>query len=156
MEQVFLTHEQKIKLYYIKLISLSGLIAFLVADLYILWSLTFKGKTAETANWTFAIALSFVVFICCLISLGTIEKVIQNLLMKSHYKYKVTLDKIGEVYILKMMNEQLCICSKDPNADLYRNDMESILVRLEDLIQQPLIREEIQVPGRPIWKKLLD
>ncbi|WP_316572059.1 hypothetical protein [Neobacillus sp. YIM B06451] len=156
LEQVFLTHEQKIKLYYLKLISLSGLIAFLFGDLYILWSLTFKGKTAATADWNFAIALGFVVFICCLITLGAIEKVIQNLVLKSHTKYKVTLENIGEVYILKMMNEQLCICSKNPNADFYRNDIESILVRLEDLIQKPLIRVEIEVPKRPVLKKLFD
>ncbi|WP_066065279.1 hypothetical protein [Neobacillus soli] len=155
LEQVFLTHEQKIKLYYIKLLGLSSLIGFLGGDLYILWNLTLNKKTAETANWNFAIALSFVIFICCLFTLGTVEKVIQNFIIQSHYKYKISLE-IGDVYILRMMNEQLCICSKDPNADFLRNDTESILVKVEDLIEKPLIREKHQIPSRSFWQRILD
>ncbi|MEH7544923.1 hypothetical protein [Neobacillus vireti] len=77
LEQVFLTHEQKIKFYYTKLFGLSTLIGLLVGDLYILWDLTINKKTAATANWNFAIALSFVIFICGLFTLGAIEKIIR-------------------------------------------------------------------------------
>lgn len=129
LEQVFLTHEQKIKMYFYKLFGLSGLIAFLVSDLYILWSITINKKTAEMVNWSFAFALALVIFICCLISLGTIEKVVQNFFIKHHFKYKVTLNNFGEVYILRMMNQEICICSKDPNAVFVRNDVESVLVK---------------------------
>lgn len=156
LEQVFLTHEQKIKMYYYKLFGLSGLIAFLVSDLYILWSISINKKTAVTANWSFAFALSLVIFICCLISLGTIEKIVQHFFIKHHYKYKVTLNNFGEVYILRMMNQEICICSKDPNADLVRNNVESVLVKVDDLILMPLTKERLQRPSKSFWQKLLE
>ena len=156
LEQVFLTHEKKIKMYYYKLLGMSGLIAFLVSDFYILWSVSIDKKTAETANWSFAFALLFVILICCLISLGTIEKVFHNFLIKHHYKYKVNLNDFGEVYILRMMNEEICICSKDSNADFVDQDVESLLVKLDDLIQRPLIKERIQKPNKSFWQKMID
>ncbi|WP_335571810.1 hypothetical protein [Neobacillus vireti] len=54
------------------------------------------------------------------------------------------------------MNEQLCICSKDPNADFIQHNVESILVKVEDLIEKPFIREKHEIPKRPFWKKVLD
>lgn len=155
LEQVFLTHEQKIKMYYYKLFGLSGLIAFLVGDLYILWSLTLNKETAETVNWSFAFALAFVIFFCGLISLGTIEKIVQNFFIKHHFKYKVSLENLGDVYILKMMNEGICICSKEPNADFVGNDVESVLVKLDDLIKKPFIKEKIEKPYTSFWQKML-
>lgn len=156
LEQVFLTHEQKIKMYYYKLFGLSGLIAFLVGDLYILWSLTINKKTAETANWSFAFALALVIFICGLISLGTIEKIVQNFFVKHHFKYKVNLIDYGEVYILRMMNAEICICSKDPNADFIKTDVESVLVKLDGLIQTPFIKEKIDKPHKSFWQKVFE
>jgi hypothetical protein len=156
LEQVFLTHEQKIKLYYYKLFGLSGLIALLVGDIYILWSLTIDDKTLETSNWSFAFALSFVIFISCMISLGTLVRVIRNFFIKHHLKYKVNVTNIGEVYILRMMNKEVCICSKDPNADFMRNDVETILVKLDDLIQKPFMKEKLEVPKTTFWQRILD
>jgi len=157
LEQVFLTHEQKIKMYFYKLFGLSGLIAFLVSDLYILWSISINKKTAEMVNWSFAFALALVIFICCLISLGTIEKVVQNFFIKHHFKYKVTLNNFGDVYILRMMNQEICICSKDPNAAFVRDDdIQSILVKVDELILKTLTKERHQKPNKSFWQKLLE
>ncbi|WP_298468974.1 hypothetical protein [uncultured Psychrobacillus sp.] len=157
LEQVFLTHEQKIKMHYYKLFGLSGLIAFLVSDLYILWSITINKKTAEMVNWSFAFGIALVIFICCLISLGTIERFVQNFLIMHHFKYKVTLNNFGDVYILRMMNQEVCICSKDPNVVFLRNDdIESILVKVDDLLLKPLTKERLQKPNKSFWQKVLE
>lgn len=55
-----------------------------------------------------------------------------------------------------MMNEEICICSKDPNADFLKNDVESILVKLDDLIHKPLIKEKHEIPKKSFWQRLLD
>ncbi|MED1471783.1 hypothetical protein [Bacillus salipaludis] len=158
LEKLFFTNEQKIKMYYYKLVGLSGLISILVGDLYILWNITFGTKTGEKANWGFAIALTFVIFICCLISLGNLERVVQNFFIKSHIKFKVNLENIGDVYVLRMLKEDICICSKDPNADYNKNDLESgyILVKLDDLINKSFIKEKHEKSNMSIWEKLLD
>jgi hypothetical protein len=156
LEQVFLTHEQKIKMYYYKLFGLSSLIAIFGGYLYLLWNLTINKNTTETVNWGFVIGLSFVVFICCLISLGTVIQIFQNIIIKHHYKYKVSLDNIGDVYILRMMDKDICICSKDPNADFLTNNVESILIKLDDLIQKPLIKEKLEIPKMSFWQKIME
>ncbi|MGD6969364.1 hypothetical protein ACQCVP_23555 [Rossellomorea vietnamensis] len=155
IEQVFLTREKKIKMYYYTLLVLSGLIAFLIGDLYILWHIFINDKTVETVNWNFAIALTLVVFICCLVTLGTLAKLIQTFFIKEHYKYKVQLINIGEVYIIGMMNEEICICSANPNAEFVREDLESILIKLDDLIHKPLTREKIEIPQKTTWQKII-
>lgn len=74
--------------------------------------------------------VALVIFICCLISLGTIEKVVQNFFIKHHFKYKVTINNFGDVYILRMMNQEICICSKDPNAFFVNNHKRQYLLQL--------------------------
>jgi hypothetical protein len=157
IEQVFLTNEQKIKMYYYKLFSLSGLIALMIGDLLIVWEVTIHKKTASTANWGLAIAVSFIVFIFCLIFLGAVIRVIYNFFIKHYYIYKVRLNEIGDLYILRMMNEEICICSKEliENID-DRNIGQFILVNLSDIIQKPLIKERHLIPQRNIWQKFFD
>lgn len=58
----------------------------------------------EPSDWSFSIVLGIFIFICSLISLGTLIRLIDNTFIKHHYKYKVDLKDIGEVYILSMMN----------------------------------------------------
>lgn len=133
------------------------MISFLVGDLYILFSITIKKQTIETADWSFAIALALIIFICCLVTLGTVERIIQNFSIKYHYKFKVKLDtESEEVYILRMMNDEICICSKNPNSDLVKNDSESIFVKLDDLINKPLIKEKIEKPKLTFIQKIFE
>lgn len=154
LEQVFFTHEQKIKTYLLKLIGVSLLTAFLVGDLYVLWNLTFRNNI-ETTNWNYAFGLSIIVFIFSIIFYRSIDKIIKTFFKKHHFKFKVNLEKIGEVYIVRMMNKEICICSKDPNAEILKNE-DFILVKLEDLIQTPFIKEKIATPKISIWEKIFD
>lgn len=75
------------------------------------------------------------------------------LFIKHHYKYKVTLNNFGEFYILRMMNHEICICSKDPSADLERNDVKSVLVKVDVLILKPLTKKDIRNQTNPFGKR---
>lgn len=156
LERVFLTHEQMIKTYFYNLIMLSGIIAFIGSNIFITWKVfTEKGKTTIGMNeLSTAFGFAIVIFICSLISLGTIIRLIQNFFFKHHYKYKVNFPDIGEVYILSMMNKEICICSKDPNANMKISNEASFLIKLDTVLEQPLIKKKILKPQKTFIQKL--
>jgi len=157
LERVFITHEQRLKIYYYNLFLLSGIIAFFVSLIYITWKTNLSdNKILETSDWSFSIVLGIFIFICCLISLGTIIRLINNIFIKHHYKYMINLKDIGEVYILSMMNPEVCICSKDPNTDLEMGDKASYLIKLDTVMQNPLTKKKILKPQRNLFQKLID
>lgn len=158
LEKVFLTHEQKLKMYYYNLFVLSGIIAFIGTIIYIAWKVYIKkGKTMlEMNDWGSAIALAIIIFVCCLFSLGSIIKLIENFFLKHHFKYKVNLTNVGEVYILGMMNPDVCICSKDPNANWEMSNEASFLINLDSVMQQPLIKVKIFKPQQSFIQKLIN
>lgn len=158
VERVFLTHEQKLKMYYYNLFVLSGIIAFIGATIYITWKLYIEKEKAilEMNNWNSAIALAIIIFICCLFSLGTLIRLIQNFFIKYQFKYKTNLSDIGEVYILGMMNKEVCICSKDPNANWNMSNSTSFLINLDSVMRQPLIKEKIPKPQKSTIQKLIN
>lgn len=158
LEKVFLTHEQKLKMYYYNLFVLSGIIAFIGATIYIVWKVYIeKGTTILKMNdWSSAIALAIIIFICCLFSLGSILRLIQKIFFKHHFKYKVNLIDIGEVYILGMMNQEVCICSQDPNANWEMSNRASFLINLDNVMQQPLIKVRILKPQQSFIQKLIN
>jgi len=152
LEQVFLTREQKIKLYILNLIVLSGIISILSTIFYILWNGMFKEKLEMDAVFLFGMAI----FIICLISLGAIFRWIHNFAIKHQYKYKVNLPGVGEVYILSMMNSEVCVCSEVPYENNEIGDSNSFLIKLETLMDNPLIKEKFLKPKRSILQKLID
>lgn len=155
LEQTFLLQEQKIKMYYYNLFYLSGILAFIGVAFYtICREIIERHYKLEILDWKNAISLGALIFICCLFSLGSIIRLIQNFLISHHFKYKVNLVDIGEVYILKMMNQETCICSKDPNAYFRSDNQEFILINLDNIKQQPLTRWEIKKPKQSFLKKL--
>ena len=42
-----------------------------------------------------------------MIFLGFAVRMVDNFFIKNHYKYKVSIPEIGEVYILSMLNEDI-------------------------------------------------
>jgi hypothetical protein len=51
-----------------------------------------------------------------------------------------------------MKNAEVCICSKDPNSDINKDDSESLLISLEDLMKKPIIKIKVQRPQTIIQK----
>ncbi len=158
LEKVFLTHEQKLKMYYYNLFVLSGLMAFIGTMIYIVWKVYIKKGTTilEMNDWSSAIALAIIIFVCCLFSLGSILRLIEKVFIKHHFKYKVNLTNVGEVYILGMMNPDVCICSKDPNTNWEMSTEASFLIKLDTVMQQPLIKMRILKPQQSFLQKLIN
>jgi hypothetical protein len=151
-EQVFLTHEQVIKIKLYRLIGLSASLGILLADVYFIWTLIFKGKTFETTEWNYIIGLAILWFILGLMFIGFLTSILSNIFARYHYKYKVNVPGTGDVYILKMMNQDICICSKDPNSEIKQDDSESYLFSIEDIKCKPINKVKIQKPQSYIQK----
>jgi hypothetical protein len=152
LERVFLSPEQTTLMNFFRLIGISASIGILVADIYYVWFSFYEGKTTETIEWNFIAALGLVVFVLCLCFLDVFKKILFVFFARYHYKYKVNIENLGEVYIHKMMNAEVCICSKDPNSDIKKDDSESLLIRLEDLMKKPIIKIKVQRPQTVIQK----
>ena len=84
----------------------------------------------------------------------------KNLLLECvHYlmlTYKVNIADLGEVYLIKMLDRETSICS--PEADLGLDDLseETFLVKMDDLMKLPILKEIVPVPTRSIYKKLFN
>lgn len=157
IEQVFLTNEQKIKRYYFRLIVFSVSVAVFIGDVYFLWSIFFGDKTTQTVDWGLVFSITLIIFIICLAITGTIERLIQNFCIKHDFIFKVTFTdvNIGEVYILKMLNAEICICSKNANANL-SDTGELFLVKLDDLMKLSLSKEQVQKTEQSTIQKLFN
>ncbi|MGE7219243.1 hypothetical protein ACQKJC_22430 [Priestia koreensis] len=152
LEQVFLTQEQVIKLKFYRLIGLSASLGIVIADLYFLWLLIFKGKTFNTVDWSKIITISIIWSILGFLFFSVLSSILISIFTKYHYKYKVNLEGTGDLYILKMMNPDVCICSKDPNSEFTQDDIESYLLSIENLRHKPIIRMKFQRPQNSFQK----
>ncbi|MCM3729888.1 hypothetical protein M3226_30660 [Neobacillus cucumis] len=154
LEQAFLTQEQLIKLGLYRLISLSAFIGVLAADLYFMWSLMFRGKKYETTDWNYVLGLGIAWFIFGLMFVSMFTTIIVPVFAKYHFKYKVHIPGTGDVYIHKMMNPEVCICSKDPHQDINQDDSETYLFSFSDIQKLPIIKKKFQRPQTKIQRFL--
>lgn len=145
-------------MYYYNLFVLSGLMAFIGTIINISWNVYIKKGTTilEMNDWSSTIAFAIIIFVCCLFSLGSVLRLIEKVFIKHHFKYKVNLTNVGEVYILGMMNSDVCICSKDPNANWEMSNEASFLINLDSVMQQPLIKVKILKPQQSFIQKLIN
>ena len=152
LEQVFLTPEQIVKMKFYRTVGFSASFGVLIADAYFIWCLILEGQTYRTVDWNIVFALALFSFILCLMFISIFQPLYLWIFSRYHYKYKIYIEGIGDIYILKMMNQDVCICSKDPNADFKQGDSDSFLLKLDDLMKKPLIKLRIQRPQSYIQK----
>ncbi|RLQ84915.1 hypothetical protein [Planomicrobium sp. Y74] len=157
LERVFFTHEQKTKAYFYNLLILSGLFSFSITFLTLLFESSIaKGKGIPDEILTLAVYSWIGLFIFFMIFLGFIVDLIDNLFIKHPYKYKVSIPELGEVYILSMLNDEICICSADANINLKASDQESVFIEKNTIIKHPLVKEKILKPEKSFLRKLID
>lgn len=157
LERVFFTHEQKTKAYFYNLLILSGLFSFSITFLTLLLESSMsKNKGISDESLTLAVYSWIGLFIFFMIFLGFVVRMVDNLFIKHHYKYKVSIPGIGEVYILSMLNNEICICSFDPNINLKTSDKESFLIEKSTIIKLPIVKEKIPKPEKSFLRKLID
>jgi hypothetical protein len=153
VEMELLTTENKIKAKYYSIIGLSFALSFLICDIYLI----IKNFSNSEVSWTYIVTLFVVLFIGFLFFIGGTISFISNIFIKHHYKIKINIEDIGEVYIIKMLNENICLCSRDPNIELKGGNGEYIAIKLEDITKREIVVEKIVKPERKIsilskWK----
>lgn len=156
--QVFFTDEQRVKVYYYRLFILSLLLFIETFVIFIIIAIVRGNSHAVTDSTTLGTALVAAtgLFLLSLLSLGRIIKWYQNFCVKRHYKFKVTLPVIGEVYIIRMFNKDICICSKDPNADFKENTKKTYLIPIESIMNQPIIKISFPKPNQSSFQKIFN
>lgn len=153
LERVFMTDDQKIKRGYIRLFGISAALGFLVADLYYLWCVTFRGANVGMLNWPMITGMGVTVFALSLILYGPLEKIGRYIFERNHVRYKYEDRELGMIYITKMMNSEVCICCTDSTGDLNQNSTGTYLIKLDDIMKEQLIREEVP-KAKNIFRKL--
>lgn len=88
-------------------------ITYIITIIYILCMISISKLNYESIDKmnTFLIAMS--IFFSSWILLILYSKFLTNLLVKNKTMYKVSIEGLGYVYILKMLNHETRICSKD-------------------------------------------
>lgn len=150
-EEVFMTTEQKMK---------QRLFAVLVAVLYftILFPLlyvTWECLEITSINWSMVSSIALNTFVISLVILGRVIKTIANFITKEKIMYKVTIDGLDEMYLIKMLDREICICS--PNASVDLNDLseETFLIKMNDLMKLPILKENFPLPPLSTYQKFL-
>jgi hypothetical protein len=155
--RTFFTDEQRLKLRYFNNVSFSLIMSFAIAYYSLVLKVHTEGNfQIETQELTSALVLGITSFIILLMLIPTLIRRIENFFFKNHIKYKVVLtEEDGPVYILRMHDQDTCICSKNPNAD-FSEPGEYILISKQDLMGKILTEEKIPKPPRSAWSKLID
>lgn len=153
--RIFLTDEQKLKAYFYNLFILSILIAFLSGIFCVLIQNKDIGENPSEV-FGMAAAIVIVVFIVCFLSIGTIVKWIHNFLIKEYFKFQINLPEIGDVYIIRMLNKEVCICSNDSSIESDTPDKNSYLVSMDSIIHQPITKRKFTKPKKTVIQKIFD
>lgn len=151
-ESVFLTDDQILKKRFFSLGGSAFSLTYILTLVYILW----KKFVSETINMPDTIFISISIFMIILIFTISFRKLTTNFLIKNKTMLKVSIESLGEVYIIKMFDPTTCICSQDAHVDLNDSNHPKYFVRIEDLIKLPITKEIVALPSRSIRQKLFD
>lgn len=155
-EQVFMTPEQISKQRIYAVLGGTLYFTFLVPALYIGWTNIINTKEIDLINWDTVKIIAVNTFIISLVFLGGIIKVIRNFVAKTDIKYKVVTKDLGELFLIKMLDKDICICSKSAQIDLNNTTEEIYLIKIDDFTKLPLIREEVAIQNRSIYQKIFE
>lgn len=155
-ESVFLTHDQLIKKRYLSMGELAFYITYLVTLIYILGMVFVSKLNYESIDKAKTIFIALSIFFSAWILLILYNKFLTDLLVKNKTMYKVSIEGLGDVYILKMLNHETCICSKDAHANLNDLNHQIHLIRIEDLIKLPITKEVVTLPSQSFYEKLFN
>ena len=90
-------------------------------------------------------------FIVFFIAANPLLKTIRYLFVPYTVKYKIALND-EDLYLIKMIDSDICICAENPSIDLDNASDEFVLLKKEDLINVKLKRVKVD---KPIKNKVL-
>ncbi|KOO42602.1 hypothetical protein [Priestia koreensis] len=146
IEMLFSTIEQKTRQYVYALTLLSFITALGISYVYILWSLYVKKIALLSTNFSMVISIFIMCFILFIPIIITLLNVRDKWFMKEHGKYKVVLDNGTSLYIIRMLNEETCICSENPHVEFKGQNEEYVLIKLDDVMRKSIIKQTLRSP----------
>ncbi|GKU82910.1 hypothetical protein [Niallia sp. NCCP-28] len=150
----FLTDEQKRKSNIYSVFMFSLLIGIIFGFFWLAFNHFILRHKIDSELLGFSVSAGCTVFIFSLISSGKIAKIIFNF-RKYHIKYKFQLPNENDyLYIYGMMNETTCICCKVPDANLDKDNIQTYLVKVDDLGKTPITKEKVLNPQSNILIKI--
>lgn len=152
VEKIFLTPRLKIIHQFTISIVSAIYITFLISYFYLVIQIYFMKIKWEHLEWGNLMSICLFWFIVILVGTNPLIKTIRYLLIPYHVKYKLSFDDYGELYLIKMIDSEICICAKNPDLDLDNASDEFILLKKEDLMKVKLKRVEVD---KPVKNKVL-
>ncbi|WP_223638888.1 hypothetical protein [Planococcus sp. 4-30] len=155
-EEVFMTTEQKIKQRLFALLAAVLYFTVLFPFLYVAWGIVVNNVELASINWELATSIAVNTLVISAFILGIGMKKVSNFITKEKTMYKVNIADLGEVYLIKMLDRETCICSPEADLDLDDLSEETFLVKMDDLMKLPILKEIVPVPTRSIYQKLFN
>lgn len=152
--ETLFTDEQKIKVYYYRLFMISFILFIEAICILTICSIAMGNEDTFT-NSEIIITILFLavaVFFLSIFSMGRIARWYQNIFVKHHYKFRFTLSNGDQLYIIRMLNSEVCICSKDPYAGFKKNSKKTFLVPIQSIMEQPLIKIKFPMPKQSVFQ----
>lgn len=153
-EGVFMTTEQKIKKRLFALLAVVFYFTVLIPFLYVAWGTGVNDLEFAAVNWerTTAIAVYSMIISAFIFGIGL--KTVGNFIAKEKTMYKVDIPGLGEMYLIKMLDQETCIFSTNAHLNLEDPSEDPFLVKMDDLMKLPILKESIPLPTRSVYQKL--
>ncbi|MCJ1908435.1 hypothetical protein [Planococcus ruber] len=155
-ESIFMTTEQKMKRQLFTLLGAVLYFTFLFPFLYVAWGTGVKHLEFAAINWERATAITLYSLVISALIMGIVVKRVGNFVIKEKIMYKVDFPDLGEMYLIKMLDRETCIFSTDKHLNLEDPSEAPFLVKMEDLMKLPILKESVPVPNRNFYQKLFD
>ncbi|MGN7854365.1 hypothetical protein [Exiguobacterium sp. 22311] len=155
-EEVFMTTEQKIKQRLFGLLAAVLYFTVLFPFLYVAWGIVVNDLELAWINWELATGIAVNTLVISAAILGIGMKKVGNFITKEKTMYKVNIEGLGELYLVKMLDRETCIFSSDAHLDLDDLSEETFLVKMDDLMKLPILKEVVPVSTRSIYQKLFN
>lgn len=153
-EIYFMTTEQILKKRLFDTLGIVLYLSFLSPFIYIVWNIYVKKLEFGAINWRFTLSISITTFLISSVLILFYAKPVRNIMIKDRIMYKVNLDDLGELYIIKMLDQETCICSPNSNIDLNDSNSQIYLIKMDNLMKIPILKEIVPLPPTSIYKKL--
>lgn len=151
VEKIFFTPKQR-EIHRFAVSTISAIyLSFLLGYFHILKELYIKKTEWDSLNWENLMANSLFWFIVFFIAANPLLKTIRYLFVPYTVKYKIALND-EDLYLIKMIDSDICICAENPSIDLDNASDEFVLLKKEDLINVKLKRVKVD---KPIKNKVL-
>lgn len=154
-ESMFMTSEQILKKRLFDIFGITIYFSLLIPFFYVMWKFIVFDLSFSSIDWSTCVLIGISTFLITFIFLLFYAKPLRNFIVKEKIVYKVKIEDLGELYIIKMLDKETCICSFNAHTNLDDLKDQIYLIKIDNLIKTPITRESITIPVQSFYKKLL-